>query len=78
MLQHYKEKDDGTEKAQCVCNGSPQSKGTVPIGHTSANSLEQRANQLFRAAAGIKGYIVVGADVLNAFSEVPPPPAAPL
>jgi hypothetical protein len=77
MLWDYKKKDDGTEKARCVCNGSPRSKGTVSIGHTYASSLEQPANRIFWAAAGIKGYIVVGAVVSNAFSEAPPP-AAPL
>ena len=77
LLWTYLIKDDGRKKARCVCNGSPSKKGTVTLGHTYAASLDHNGSRIFCAAAALRNLRVYGADVSNAFAEVPPP-AAPL
>jgi hypothetical protein len=57
-----------------VCNGAP-GRGTVTLAHTYANSLDSSSERLFWAVAAYLGLIVVGADVSNAFAEVPAPKA---
>ena len=75
LLWAYKLKDDGTYKARCVCNGSPNQKGTVTLYHTFAACLEQPGARVFWGAAAVKNMIVIGADASNAFAEAPAPKA---
>jgi hypothetical protein len=63
----------GTRKSRLVCNGKPRQKGTVTLGHTYTNSLEAASERLFWAITAQQGYIVIGADISNAFVEAPPP-----
>jgi hypothetical protein len=41
LLWYYNIKDNGTLKAQCVCNGKPSNKNTAVFGYTFAKSLDQ-------------------------------------
>jgi hypothetical protein len=75
MLWRFNIKADGTRKSRMVCNGSPRQKGTVTIGHTYANALEAVSERLFWAIVASEGLIAIGADVSNAFAEVPAPKA---
>ena len=75
LIWTYVLKPDGTKKARCVCDGNIHRKGTVVLGHTYANSLEQPAARLFWAIAAKQNLTVIGADVSNAFAEAPPPAA---
>ena len=75
LLWAYKIKDDGRYKARCVCNGSPNQKGTVTIDHTFAACLDQPGSRIFWGVAAIEGMLVTGADASNAFAEAPAPKA---
>jgi len=51
--------------------------GTITLGHMFTHSLETPGEHLFWSVAGQQGLMVMGADVSNAFAEVPLP-VAPL
>ena len=73
-LNNFKEHEK-RYKARCVCNGSPNRRGTVTMAETYASSLEQTGSRIFWAATAIDNHIVIGADASNAFAEAPPPKA---
>jgi hypothetical protein len=75
MLWTYVLKLCGTRKSRLVCDGNPQRKGSVTIGHTYANALDVASERLFWAIVTKEGLIAIGADVSNAFAEAPPPKA---
>ena len=77
LLWVYLIKLCGTKKSRCVCNGSQRMRGTVTLGETYAQSLEQTAARIFWAIVAILNLIAIGADASNAFAEAPPP-VAPL
>ena len=62
LLWCYLVKDDGHKKAQCVCNGNKNRRGTVTLAETYAASLEQTASRVFWAATAINNFITIGAD----------------
>ena len=59
LLWTYIIKDDKTEKARCVCNGSPNMTGTVTLAETYAGSLDQVASKVFWVAVAINNFIVI-------------------
>ena len=73
LIWTYMVKNDGTKKAQCVCDRSPHNKGSVTINYTYAAALDQAGARTFWALAALNNHIVVGADATNAFGEAPPP-----
>mmetsp|Transcript_10383 Transcript_10383/g.14952 ORF Transcript_10383/g.14952 Transcript_10383/m.14952 type:complete len:1434 (-) Transcript_10383:2326-6627(-) len=75
MLWRFNLKACGTKKSRMVCNGSPNQKGTVTLGHTYANALDAASERLFWAIVANEGLIAIGADVSNAFAEAPAPKA---
>jgi dUTPase len=75
LLWVYLIKTCGTKKARCVCNGSPNMRGTVTLAETYASALDQTGAKIFWSAVAIYNYIVIGADASNAFAEAPPPKA---
>lgn len=75
LLWVYLIKLCGTKKSRCVCNGSQRMRGTVTLGETYAQSLEQTAARIFWAIVAILNLIAIGADASNAFAEAPPPKA---
>lgn len=72
MLWRYIIKQDGTKKAQMVCDGSPR-QGTITLGHTYANSLMAASERMFWALTALHDLTAYGTDVTNAFAEAPPP-----
>ena len=75
LLWTYLIKDCGRKKAQCVCNGAPQFRGSITLAETYAASLEQTGSRIFWSSVAINNSIVIGADASNAFAEAPPPKA---
>ena len=47
LIWAYIKKDDGTKKARCVCNGSPNRKGTVTIGEHMQLALTKQGQEYF-------------------------------
>ena len=47
MIWTYLIKTDGTKKARCVCNGSPNQRGTVTMAETYASALDQTGARIF-------------------------------
>ena len=45
LIWIYGRKLDGTKKARCVCNGSPNIKGMISLAYTYAAALEDYVNQ---------------------------------
>ncbi len=64
---------DGRKKARCVCDGSTRSGLVQVLDKTYANCIDQTSLRLFYAVAAAENLLVFGADVSNAFAEVPPP-----
>jgi dUTPase len=75
MIWTYLIKTDGTKKARCVCNGSPNQRGTVTMAETYASALDQTGARIFWAAAALYNFVIIGADASNAFAEAPAPKA---
>ncbi len=64
---------DKCKKAQCTCNGSPRSGQVRVLDHTYANCVDQTGCKIFYAVLAVENLLIYGADVSNAFAEVPPP-----
>jgi hypothetical protein len=64
---------DGRKKARCTCDGSPQSGMVRILDKTYANCVKQTSSRLFYAILAVEYLLIYGADVSNAFAEVPPP-----
>lgn len=64
---------DSRKKARCVVNGSKRWHHTIKLGQTYAKSFATDSERLFWALAAKHWYIVVGADVSNAFAKAPAP-----
>lgn len=59
MIWTYIVKEDGTKKARCVCNGSPNQRGTVTMAETYASALDQTGARIFWAAATLYNFIIM-------------------
>ena len=77
LIWTYLNKLCGTTKTRCVCNISPQMKGTVSLAYTYAAAPEQPGARMFWALSALHNYTVYRADATNAFAKTPPP-IAPL
>jgi len=64
---------DGRKKARCVCDGSTRSVKVLVLAERYASCVEQTSSRLFYAVAAAENLLIFGADVSNAFAEVPPP-----
>jgi hypothetical protein len=64
---------DTYKKAHCECDGSPQSGQVRILGHTYMNCIDRTGSCLFYAISAAKNKSIYGANVLNAFTEAPPP-----
>lgn len=73
LIWTYVLKHDGTKKARGVCNGSHNQFGFVTLVPTYATDLEQSGARTFWDLSALLKYIVIGADVTNAYAEAPPP-----
>jgi hypothetical protein len=74
LVWRYMIKDvDKQKKAQCTCNGSPQSGQVQILDYTYANCVDQISARIFYAVTVKENLIKVGADISNAFAEAPPP-----
>mmetsp|Transcript_12630 Transcript_12630/g.36754 ORF Transcript_12630/g.36754 Transcript_12630/m.36754 type:complete len:1246 (+) Transcript_12630:2039-5776(+) len=59
------------KKARAVCDGSTRGGNAKIFGHTYAATPELTDMRLFIALSTLRGFIVFGADVSNAFAEAP-------
>jgi hypothetical protein len=64
---------DSHKKACWACDGSPQSGQAKILDETYANCVDQTSLRLFYAVSTAESILIIGADVLNAFAEAPPP-----
>jgi hypothetical protein len=64
---------DGRKKIRCVCDGSTHSGKVLVLAKTYTNCVKQTSACLFYAVAAAANLLVFGANVSNAFAEVPPP-----
>jgi hypothetical protein len=55
-----------------MCDGSTRSGLVQVLDETYANCVNQTSSRLFYAVAAAENLLVFGADVSNAFAEVPP------
>lgn len=77
LIWEYLKKNDGRKNSRCVANGSKTQSGRVTLGETYAGNVDQYSGKVIWAGTAIHNYITIGADISNAFAEVPPP-IAPL
>jgi hypothetical protein len=63
---------DGCKKACCTCDESTRSGQVRVLDETYANCVDQTSTYLFYGIVANENMIVYGADVSNAFAEVPP------
>ncbi len=64
---------EGHKKARCICDGSTWSGMVFVLAETYANCIDQTSTCLFYAIAAAENLPLSGADISNAFAEVPPP-----
>ena len=75
LVWTYIIKTDGIKKDHCVCNGSPNRKGSITLAHTYAAALDQSNVRTFWDITNLHNYVVFGVDTTNAFAEAPAPKA---
>ena len=64
---------DSCKKARWACDGSPHLGQARILDKIYANCVDQTSSRLFYAVSAAENLIIMGADVLNAFVEAPPP-----
>ena len=70
----YKLKSDGTPKARCALDGSPQqiSRRRLQINKTYSTCVDQVANRIFWSLAISLNNVVCGIDIVNGYAHAPP------
>ena len=74
LVWTYREKVlDKQKKARCACDGSPRAGQVRILGPTYAGCIDHTTSRMFYALSAAEGMQLFGADVTNAFGDVPPP-----
>jgi hypothetical protein len=64
---------DNCKKARCTCDRSTRLGMVCIFDETYANCVDQTSSCLFYTISAAENMLILGADVSNAFAEVPPP-----